>query len=116
MSHNSVTKLVLDVQASLVTDVLDMHIVEKITKYKSDYDYKGYSTGSVVIPANTYELSLGVGNGVVAVSKSIFGIRLSTMVAPLDTSMFSYSGTSVEIILTNTSSDEVVVEYIKTTA
>lgn len=113
MSQNT-TKLVLDVQASLETDVLDMHIIEKITKYKANYDYRGYSTGSIVVPPNTYDLHLGVGNGVVATSKSIFGIRLSMMVAPLETSMFSYNGTSVEISLANTTSEEVTVDYIIT--
>lgn len=109
---NKKTKLVVDMSATLVTDVLDMHVVEKVTKHKADYDYKSYSTGSVVIPANTYEISLGVGSSIVATSDTMFGIRLSVMVSSLETSMFSYNGTSVEIILSNTSSDEVIVDYI----
>lgn len=112
MSHNVTSKLVLDVQASIVTDVLDMHVVEKITKHKAEYDFKTYSTGSVLVPANTYERSLGVSSAVLATSSKVFGIRLSSMSSPVETSIFSYSGTSVEIILSNTSSEDVVVEYI----
>lgn len=111
MSSNK-TKLVLDVNASLVTNILDMHVVEKVTKHKAEYDYRSYSTGSVIIPANTYEHTLGVGSSIVATSNSIFGIRLSVMVSALETSMFSYNGTSVEIILSNTTSEDVIVDYI----
>jgi hypothetical protein len=112
MATPKTSQLVIDIQASLVNDVLDMHVVEKVTKNRVTLNYKGYKTGSVLVPANTIDMVLGTAAAFVATSSAAVGFALSSMTSPVNSTLFSYSGVSVGISLTNTTNADIVVDYI----